>query len=70
MQYCTQHERLLITTRNEWAHFPPQKLARLRGLYELTRLPDLEVHEGTCDRCDALVQNTFRSQFARLYRAP
>jgi hypothetical protein len=53
LHYCSQHHRLFIQHQQSWMHFPADLIARIKELYQRFPLPEFEVIEVPCDRCEA-----------------
>ena len=53
LRYCSQHHRLFIRQQQDWMHFPAALIVRVRELYRRFPLPEFEVIEVPCDRCEA-----------------
>ncbi len=56
LPYCSLHERLFLSSRNEWMDFSQKNINRIKNLSILPPSSDLafsqlKVLEGVCDRC-------------------
>ena len=52
LQYCSQHNRLFVQGQHIWIAFPADLITRIKELYQRFPLPDFEVVDRPCDRCD------------------
>jgi hypothetical protein len=60
LPYCSLHERLFLSSRNEWMDFSQENIHRVKDLSLLPPSSDLafsqlKVLEGVCDRCREIV---------------
>jgi len=53
LPYCSQHERLFLQYQQAWMAFPAALITRIKTLYHRFPLPEFEVTEAPCDRCEA-----------------
>ena len=56
LPYCSLHERLFLSSKNEWIHFSQEHINRVKDLAALPPssaldFSQLKVLEGVCDRC-------------------
>jgi hypothetical protein len=56
LPYCSLHERLFLSSRNEWIAFSQENVTRVKDLSTLPPSSDLEFSQlkilaGACDRC-------------------
>ena len=53
LQYCSQHNRLFARRQQAWIAFPADLITRITVFYQRIPLPEFEVIEVPCDRCEA-----------------
>jgi len=50
---CSEHERLFVWQQHAWMAFPAELITRITALYQRVPLPEFEVIEAPCERCEA-----------------
>src|SRR5215813_12369771 len=60
LPYCSLHERLFLSSRNEWIDFSRENVNRVKDFSVLPPSSDLafsqlKVFESVCDRCGEIV---------------